>query len=93
MVPATWVIVIVEEIPAMQIVDETIAIVVESIVGDFPRVCPCIGSEVWVRQVNSRVDDRDDLSRITGGDAPSVGGSDVSPLQSCQGAYLLACIQ
>ena len=47
---------VVDEIEAVNIVDVSILIVVDSIVGDFSGIDPLGPLEVWVLKVNSAVD-------------------------------------
>ena len=49
-------VVIVDEIPAANVVDKTVAIIVDAVAGDFPTVAPDVGVKVDVVVVNARVD-------------------------------------
>ena len=69
--------VVVEKIVAVHVVDEPVAVVVDSIAGNFPGIGPDIGRQIAVGIVDARVDDPHDDIRATGRDFPSLGGIDV----------------
>ena len=52
------IIVIVIEIPSAHVIDISVGVVVQSIVGDFLRICPDVGGEILMGKPGSGVDDR-----------------------------------
>ena len=77
-----------DEVPAVDVVDVAVVIVVEVVVGDFVGVDPEVGGQVGVGEVHAGVDDGDDDGGAAGGDAPGFGSVDVS----VRGATGLTCV-
>jgi hypothetical protein len=70
--------VVVEEVPAVDVVGEAAAVVVEAVRGRLAGVRPDVGLEVWVADVHALVDDADDdlpapRRRVPGGLGVDVG--------------------
>src|SRR5262249_24139846 len=66
-----------DEVPAVDVVDEAVAVVVDAVAGDLARVGPDVGGEVGVVVVDAGVDDRDDDAAARGDGVPRLGGVDV----------------
>ena len=71
------VVVVVREVPAVDVVDEAVGVIVDAVAGDLARVRPGVGRQVGVRVVDAGVDDRDDHAGGTGEDVPRLDGVDV----------------
>src|SRR5262249_36880628 len=67
----------VDEVVAVVVVNEAIAVVVGVVAGDLPRVMPHVGGQVRVRVVHPGVEDGDDDAAAPGGDVPGLVGVDV----------------
>ena len=68
-----------EGVDSVNIVHPSVAVVVESVVGNFFRVDPHVVSEVGVRIVYPRIDNTDDDLRATKGFCPGSRGRNVGP--------------
>ena len=79
------------EVPAVQVVDQAVAVVV-AVVVRLARVRVEVRREVRVARVHPGVDHRDDHPRVAGGDVPGLGRVDVAVGGGRQprGAQLLA---
>ena len=80
-VVVTRVVVVVDEVPAVRIIDETVAVIVD-VVGllaatGLTRIRPEVAGKIGMVVIDARVDDRDDHARATGGDIPRFGSIDV----------------
>ena len=56
------VVVVVDEVPAVHVVDVTVAVVVDAVAGDLAGVDPQVGGQVGERRIDARVDDGDHLA-------------------------------
>ena len=74
---ALHVVVIVEKVPAADVVDVAVAVVVDAVAGDLARVDEDVGREVGVRVVDAAVDDRDDGALPGRARLPGAVGVDV----------------
>ncbi len=54
------------EVPALDVVDEAVAVVVDAVSGDLARIRPDVGREIGVRVVDPGVDDRDQHAGTAG---------------------------
>ena len=81
--------VLLDEVPADDVVDVAVAVVVEPVAGDLARVPPGVRGEVGVREGDAGVDDRDRHARA-GGDVPGLGRVDVGVGRPGQPADRLA---
>src|SRR5512139_4178020 len=68
-VPVYRVIASSREIPAVYIIDESVAVVIAAVARHLATVGPHIASKIWVAAVDSRVDDGDDDS-VAAGNVP-----------------------
>lgn len=71
------VVVVVGEVPAVDVVDESVVVVVEVVVGDFAGIGENVGGKIGMGHVDARVDDGDDDVVGAGGEIPGAGGVDV----------------
>ena len=55
-------------VPAIEVVDQAVVVVIKTVVGDLPRVGPNLASQVRVAEINPRIDHR--YNRTAGGDIP-----------------------
>ena len=60
------------EVPAVQVVDEAVAVVVDAVAGNLPGVGPDVGRQVGMAQVDAGVDDADDDVGVAGLEVPGV---------------------
>ncbi len=74
------IVVIVDEIPAVDIVDEAVAVVIDPVVGNFTGVGVDVGRQIGVSVVHARVDHAHDDVMGTGEHVPGDGGVDIRPL-------------
>ena len=65
------------KVPPVDIVDEPIAVVVDTVAGDLAGVGPDVGGEVGVLVVDAAVDHRDDHAPRSRRDGPGLGSVDV----------------
>ena len=65
------------EVPATDIIDVAVAIIVNAIICDFTRVDPDVALEVWMVEVNTGVDNRDAVVWITRVNVPGFRCIDV----------------
>ena len=68
-----------EGIQAVDIVNDSIAVIINAVSGDLPRVGPKVGNQVLVGGEESRVDHRDDDIRGGAQGVPGIHGMDVGP--------------
>src|SRR2546423_15378625 len=68
---------VVAEVPAMHVINITVAIVVNAIAGDLARVGPDVGGEVFVGDVDAGIDDGNNHVIAAGGDVPGARRTDV----------------
>ncbi len=71
------VVVAVREVPAVDVVDVAVAVVVDPVAGDLARIRPRVRRKVGMRVVEPRVHHRDDDRRIALDRVPSLVGLDV----------------
>ena len=71
------IIVIGDKVPAADIVDKAVAVVVDAVACDLAGVPPDIGSQVGMADVNPRIDDTDHHTAGARGDIPGLGGVDI----------------
>ncbi len=60
------VVVVAREVPAVDVIHEAIAVVVEAVAGDFRRMRPDIGGDVRMRRIEAGIHHRDDGARPLG---------------------------
>jgi hypothetical protein len=65
------------EVPAVHVVDEPVAVIVDRVAGDLPRVHPQVRRQIRVGRVDAGVDHSDDRAGRADGDVPGVGRVDV----------------
>ena len=68
--------VLLDEVPAADVVDVAVAVVVEPVAGDLIRIAPGVRGEIGVRERDAGVDHRHGHARA-GGDVPGLGRVDV----------------
>ena len=69
-----------DKVPATDIVDVAIAIIVDAIISDFAWVDPDVALEVWMVEIDSRVNHRHPVVRIASVDVPCLRSIDVIQL-------------
>ena len=69
--------IVVDEVVSVNIVDESVAIVVQSVAGDFAGIGPDVGGQIVVRVVDARVDHAHNDIAAAGRNAPGGAGVDV----------------
>src|SRR5262245_57590208 len=62
--------VVMREVPAVNVVDESVSVVVDAVAGDFTRIDPDVVVQVFVIDVETRVDNADDNAAVAGRDVP-----------------------
>ena len=77
------VVVLVHEVPAVDVVDEAVAVVVDAVAGDLAGVPPHVGVEVGVAVVDARIDDGHDECRARDR-MPGLGRIDVGILDAAR---------
>lgn len=72
-----------DEVPALHVVDEPIPLVVDAVAGNLPGISPDIAGQVGMREVDARVEDRDDHAPHPDAGGPGRAGPDErrGPLQ------------
>src|SRR5262245_41523900 len=71
------VVVVGEEIPAVDVVDEAVVVVVDAVAGDLAGIRIDVGGQVRVSEINAAVQHADDHRAAAGGDVPGLGSIDV----------------
>ena len=77
-----WVVVVVYEIPSMNVVDETVPIVVFAVAWDFTGVCPHVRLQILVVSVYARVNDCSQNIFASGCLVPCLGAVDILVVRS-----------
>src|SRR5207245_8325634 len=62
-----WIVVIIGEVPAVNVVAVAVAVVVDAIAGDFKRIGPDVGGQIGVGVIDATVDDADNHVGWAGG--------------------------
>ena len=71
------VVVVLDEVPAVDVVYEAVVVVVDAVAGNFAGVGPDVGCQIRVRKVDSGVDHADHDAPRSGGDIPGLRRMDV----------------
>src|SRR6185436_12972709 len=71
----------VEKIPAVYVIDKTIAVVIDTVPGKLSRVHPGVGGKVFVLKLDSRVQDYRNYIIAAGRDIPRASGVDVGAIK------------
>ena len=66
------------KIVAEDIIHKSIIIVIDAVIGNFPRIPPHVGSQIRVIIGNAAIDDRDDHVGAAGGDIPGFWRIDIN---------------
>ena len=75
-----WVVRIGNEVPATDIIDVAITIVVDAISSNLAWIDPDVALEIWMVEIDSRVDHRHPVVRISSVDVPCLRSIDVIEL-------------
>ncbi len=71
------IIVIVHEVPAVDVVDVPVVVIIDSIIGDFVGIVPNVRREIFVFVFDARVDDSHDNVAATRVDIPGLRRIDI----------------
>ena len=75
-----WVVCVGNEVPTSDIIDVAIAIIVDAIISNLAWIDPDIALEVWMVEIDSRVDNRHSVVRIASVNVPRLRSIDVIQL-------------
>ena len=78
-----WVVRVGNKVPTTDIIDVTIAVVVDAISSNLAWVHPNVALKVWMVEIDSRVDYRHPVVRISGVEIPCLRSIDVIELAGC----------
>ena len=69
--------VVIHKVIAMNIINKTIAIIIDAITGSLPSVHPNIGRKIWVLEINPGIQHRN-INILAAGVTGTPGGSSVA---------------
>src|SRR5689334_22080747 len=73
------IIVAVGKIPSVDIIDESVSIIINAIPCNFGGICPCNPLKVRVRKIEARIQNSNGYSRRSTKNVPKVRAADIGP--------------